>query len=91
MFVKRFQGRWQWEVCKMFLYMSFPVMCFHYFNTPQIFEEEVTRVKQEHYPPTSPEQREEVENLIRKVNTEREMQVLQELEASQAQKKSIYA
>ncbi|XP_001604964.1 protein PET100 homolog, mitochondrial [Nasonia vitripennis] len=87
MLVKRFQKRWQWEVAKMFMYMSFPVMCFHYFNTPQIFEEEVTKIKKLHYPPTSPEQREEIENMIREVNAKRELRALKEMEAAREQKK----
>ena len=75
--------KWQWEVCKMFLYMAFPVGCFHYFNNPQIFEESVTKVKLAIYPPMSLDKRAEIEEMIREVNAGRELKILQELEVSQ--------
>ncbi|CAB0040380.1 unnamed protein product [Trichogramma brassicae] len=72
--------KWQWEICKMFLYMSFPVACFHYFNSPQIFEESVTKLKLESCPPMPVEKQEKIKSLFEKFNSERELKHLEDLE-----------
>lgn len=35
-------GGWKMEVCKMALYMAFPVGMFYWFNQPEYFEEYVS-------------------------------------------------
>ena len=60
--------------------MSFPVACFHYFNSPQIFEEAVTKIKLETCPPTPIERQEKIEALFQQLNSERELKFLQQLE-----------
>lgn len=72
--------KWQWEVCKMFMYMTFPVAMFHYFNSPQIFEQEVTKIKLETYPAISTERQEQIEEMIRETNARRERKNLQKLQ-----------
>lgn len=58
-------GNWKLEVGKMAVYMSFPVVLFHYFNQPAYFEEWVTNTKREIYPPENQKDREAIQQLIR--------------------------
>lgn len=81
--------KWQLEVGKMFLYMAFPVACFHYFNSPQIFEEAVTKIKLSTFPPTPVQTKGKVEAMIREINAERELKHLEELEARPAYKQNV--
>lgn len=78
--MKKIMQKWQWEVCKMFMYMAFPVACFHYFNSPQIFEDAVTKVKLKTFVSTPAEKREEIEDMIHKINLERQLKELDQFE-----------
>uniref|UniRef100_A0A023F7B9 Protein pet100 log mitochondrial n=1 Tax=Triatoma infestans TaxID=30076 RepID=A0A023F7B9_TRIIF len=74
-------GGWKLEVFKMGIYMAFPVALFHYFNQPQYFEEWVTKVKREIYPPDDPEKRELFQNTIRELQKRNDIKLLKALEA----------
>ncbi|XP_048007573.1 protein PET100 homolog, mitochondrial [Cydia fagiglandana] len=57
-------GNWKLEVGRMAMYMSFPVMLFHFFNQPTYFEEWVTNTKRQIFPPESKTDREDIQQLI---------------------------
>lgn len=58
-------GGWKLEVAKMALYLSFPVVAFHVFNTPKYFEQYVIEKKREMYPHESTMYHEEMSELLR--------------------------
>lgn len=60
--------KWQLEAFKMFIYMTFPVGAFFYFNQPQYFEKFVIKTKQQMYPPDDPKMRDMIEEAQRKHN-----------------------
>ncbi|CAG9807878.1 unnamed protein product [Chironomus riparius] len=68
-------GGWKLEVFKMGLYMSFPVALFHWFNQPEYFEKWVIQTKRELYPPENKEQKELIENTIRKVREKQDIKL----------------
>lgn len=74
-------GNWQLEVMKMAVYLSFPVACFHYFNQPALFEEWVTHVKREMYPPENVSHREQIEKIKNVMQERYEQQMLENLKA----------
>ncbi|XP_026755716.1 protein PET100 homolog, mitochondrial [Galleria mellonella] len=57
-------GNWKLEVGRMAMYMSFPVILFHYFNQPAYFEEWVTKTKRNIFPPENAKDREDIQKLI---------------------------
>ncbi|XP_037952146.1 protein PET100 homolog, mitochondrial-like [Teleopsis dalmanni] len=69
-------GGWVLEVCKMAMYMTFPVALFHIFNQPDYFEEWVTKKKRELYPPENLSHRAEIEEAIRAVREKRNLQMM---------------
>lgn len=73
-------GGWKLEVAKMAMYMTFPVALFHYFNQPQYFEEWVTKMKRELYPPEKQEIRAKFEETIKQVQEMHELKMLRSLE-----------
>lgn len=75
-------GGWQLEVAKMALYMSFPVVLFHYFNQPAYFEEWVTKTKREIYPPDSKTHRTELADAIRNIQEQQNLKILADMEQS---------
>lgn len=60
-------GNWKLEVGRMAMYMSFPVILFHYFNHPTYFEEWVTKTKREIFPPENHKDREAIQELIKEM------------------------
>lgn len=76
-------GGWKLEVGKMFLYMAFPVGCFHYFNQPEYFEEWVTNLKTNSYHPReTKEDRERLRNCINDIRKKEELKLLKALDES---------
>lgn len=73
-------GGWKLEVAKMAIYMTFPVALFHYFNQPQYFEDWVTKMKRELYPPEKEEVRAHFEEAKRQVREQHEMKMLRAME-----------
>lgn len=71
---------WKFEIAKMFMYLSFPVAIFHYFNQPEIFEEWVIKAKKEHFPPLSRKMLEDVDKFIHDYNVNIEKKRLEEME-----------
>lgn len=65
-------GKWQLEVFRMCIYMAFPVICFHYFNLPENYENKVIQFKRETYPPEQPELQEKLDNLKKIFQEQRE-------------------
>lgn len=51
------------------MYMSFPVVLFHYFNQPTYFEEWVTKTKRNIFPPENPQDKEAIQQLIKDMRT----------------------
>ncbi|XP_015590271.1 protein PET100 homolog, mitochondrial [Cephus cinctus] len=78
-------GTWKLEVLRMAIYMAFPVGLFHYFNQPENFEEWVTKVKRETYPPENKENTLLLRKTIEEHQAAYQKKVLEALEASQAQ------
>lgn len=74
---------WKAEIAKMFLYVSFPVGIFHYFNQTANFEEWVIKTKKEHFPPESKRMQEELQNFIHEFNSEAERKRLDAMEVRQ--------
>ncbi|KAG5670328.1 hypothetical protein PVAND_000604 [Polypedilum vanderplanki] len=68
-------GGWKLEVFKMALYMSFPVALFHWFNQPEYFEKWVVETKRELYPPENKEQKDMIDDCIRKVREKHDLQL----------------
>ncbi|BES91943.1 LTV1 homolog (S. cerevisiae) [Nesidiocoris tenuis] len=73
-------GTWKLEVGKMALYMMFPVATFYLFNQPQYFEEYVTSMKRDFFPPENPEHRKMLEETIANINKREELAMLKALE-----------
>ncbi|XP_014271598.1 protein PET100 homolog, mitochondrial [Halyomorpha halys] len=73
-------GGWKLEVGKMVIYMAFPVGLFHYFNQPEYFEEWVTKIKQETYPPESTKHKKMIEDAIKDWNKKKEISLLKALD-----------
>lgn len=73
-------GGWLLEVGKMAMYMSFPVVLFHYFNQPEFYEEWVTNTRRSIYPPEDSSQREKIENMKKHLQQKREKELLLLLE-----------
>lgn len=69
-------GGWLLEVGKMAMYMSFPVVLFHYFNQPEFYEEWVTSTRRSIYPPENLGQREKIENAKKRLQLKREKELL---------------
>ncbi|XP_059056689.1 protein PET100 homolog, mitochondrial [Achroia grisella] len=69
-------GNWKLEVGRMAMYMSFPVILFHYFNQPAYFEEWVTNTKRNIFPPENAKDREDIEHLIKSMK-QKQMQSLE--------------
>lgn len=68
-------GKWQLEVIRMCIYMAFPVMCFHYFNLPENYEDKVIQFKREMFPPEKPEIQQKIDNLKRFFQEKREAEL----------------
>ncbi|XP_022920387.1 protein PET100 homolog, mitochondrial [Onthophagus taurus] len=73
-------GNWKLEVGKMVIYMAFPVACFHYFNQPDLFEDWVTKMKREIYPPENKSHRAEYEEAKRKAREEQQLELIKAME-----------
>lgn len=65
-------GKWQLEVFRMGIYMTFPVLLFHYFNLPENYEDKVIKFKREMFPPENPEIQQKIVNLKRIFQERRE-------------------
>ncbi|KAG8265489.1 protein PET100 homolog, mitochondrial [Homalodisca vitripennis] len=74
-------GGWKLEVGKMFMYMMFPVVTFHYFNQPQYYEEWVAKAKKELYPPESDEVNMLLREKLSSIRQKRELEELKQLAA----------
>ena len=79
-------GGWKLEVFKMGLFISFPVMLFHYFNQPEYFEEWVTKTRRAVFPPDNQLHREEIEDCIRKMQEKRDTEMLNLLKQQENKK-----
>lgn len=75
-------GTWVLEVARMAMYMSFPVACFYYFNQPEYFEEWVTKVRRELYPPENKTSRDEIQNAIKKMKDKYDQEMLKAMNES---------
>lgn len=62
--------------------MAFPVLMFHYFNQPQYYEEYITKLKQEVFPPEKKERKEELHKIMNEIKLQRTLNELKELENS---------
>lgn len=82
-------GGWKLEICKMALYMSFPVGLFHYFNQPEYFEEWVKNTRRQLYPPENKMHREEIEQCIKRVQEKRENELLRLLDEENSRKSKL--
>lgn len=81
-------GGWTMEVAKMALYLTFPVVAFHVFNTPEYFEKYVVQKKREMYPHEDDLYREEVTQLFRDINTGNIESKIKELNRMDDQRKN---
>lgn len=68
-------GKWQLEVFRMGIYMTFPVILFHYFNLPENYEEKVIQFKREMFPPERPEPKQKIAELKRIFQERREAEL----------------
>ena len=82
-------GGWKLEAAKMFLYMTFPVGIFYYFNQPEYFEEWMISMRRELYPPEKLMHRKEFDDAIRELREKREKEYLKMLEDQEAKSSSI--
>jgi protein PET100, animal type len=73
-------GGWLLEVGKMTMYMSFPVILFHYFNQPEFYEEWVTSTRRAIYPPENLGHREELEKCKKALQEKREKELFSLIE-----------
>lgn len=76
-------GGWKLEVGKMFLYMSFPVLTFHYFNQPQFYEEAVMKIKRETYPVQSEAHNQKIREALDQIRQQRQLEELKKLAEKQ--------
>lgn len=72
-------GGWLLEVARMAMYMAFPVLCFHFFNQPEYFENWVTATRRELFPPENKTGREEMQKAIKDMQARYEEEMLQSL------------
>lgn len=72
-------GKWQLEVFKMALYVTFPVAAFHYFNQPENFEEWVVKTSRQMYRNEDKTLGDEVKRIAREQREEAENKILQAL------------
>uniref|UniRef100_A0A6M2DP23 Protein pet100 log mitochondrial n=1 Tax=Xenopsylla cheopis TaxID=163159 RepID=A0A6M2DP23_XENCH len=82
-------GGWKLEVAKMAMYLSFPVVCFHYFNQPALFENWVIRIKRELYPPDNIRIRDELEKAASLREELYEQQMINEFRLAKEQQNKI--
>lgn len=68
-------GKWQLEVLRMGIYITFPVILFHYFNLPENYEEKVIQFKREVFPPERPEPRQKIDELKKIFQERREAEM----------------
>ncbi|VVC25680.1 Protein Pet100 [Cinara cedri] len=68
-------GKWQLEVFRMGIYMTFPVLLFHYFNLPENYEEKVIQFKREMFPPEKPEAQQKIADLKKIFQERREAEL----------------
>lgn len=78
-------GNWILEVSRMAMYVSFPVVMFHYFNQPEFFEKWVTEKKREIYPPEEKNGKEQIQQLIRDMREKNDKQLMSALDAIERQ------
>ncbi|XP_033226464.1 protein PET100 homolog, mitochondrial [Belonocnema kinseyi] len=82
-------GSWQLEVARMFLYMAFPVACFHYFNQPENFEEFVINVRKEMLHAETQESRDELKKFFEEHARAENLKKLEAMEASEKKFKEL--
>lgn len=70
----------------MSIYMAFPVVLFYYFNQPQYFEKWVIEKKRELYPPAHLTGGLELQEFIKKFDSERKKKLHKELDELEKQK-----
>ncbi|XP_055629298.1 protein PET100 homolog, mitochondrial [Toxorhynchites rutilus septentrionalis] len=80
-------GGWVLEVSKMAIYMAFPVAMFHWFNQPEYFERWVTDTKRQIFPREKQEDRDAIDEVIRKQREKKDMELLKALEEMERREK----
>ncbi|XP_076239518.1 protein PET100 homolog, mitochondrial-like [Calliopsis andreniformis] len=73
-------GKWQTEVGRMMLYVSFPVGIFHYFNHGENIEGWLTEQKKKYYPANIAKEKEEFTEYIDKLNRQKQLNQLRRME-----------
>lgn len=81
-------GGWALEIGKMVMYISFPVVMFHYFNQPAYFEKWVTQKKREIYPPEDETAENEIKNTIKLMRQKRDIEMMKALDEFENKQKS---
>ncbi|XP_014208842.1 protein PET100 homolog, mitochondrial [Copidosoma floridanum] len=89
--MKQIMPRWGLEVARMFLYMMFPVGCFHYFNNPQIFEDSVVKIRQQNQTPIPVEKQQEIRDSIKDLQNHIYLKHIQNLEEKEKMKQGSLA
>lgn len=87
-------GGWTLEIARMALYLTFPVVAFHFFNSPEYFEKYVIEKKREMYPHENDIHREEVMQLMKDINSGNignKMKQLQKLETERTHRQEAAA
>ena len=74
--------KWKMEIFRMTCYMAFPVTMFHYFNSPQLYENYVIKAKRETGKPVSHEDEEKFKKLFNKIKKKEQLNYLQKLEST---------
>ena len=82
-------GNWQLEVCKMFLYMAFPVGCFHYFNLPDNFEELVKTARKEKFYMETPESIAKIKKFMNECSRAERLKTIEAMEATDKKFKEL--
>jgi len=82
-------GGWFLEVGKMAMYMSFPVVLFHYFNQPEFYEEWVTNTRRSIYPPENLGNREKLEKCKEHLQEKRQKELFLQLDIENAKKENL--
>lgn len=77
---------WHLEVCRMAMYVSFPVAMFHYFNQPEYFEKWVTQKKREIYPPEEKNGKEQLQALIHQMREKQDQEMFKALDDIEAKR-----
>lgn len=75
-------GGWQLEVARMAMYMTFPVALFYYFNQPEYFEDWVTNIRRELYPPENKMHKDEIQNAVKEMQQKQDLEMLRAFETS---------